>query len=608
MPPCDVFEDSVDGIGTIRSSDSQDDSAHFGASSNIAFLLRITQALANSAGCGNSRDLLKPYHRCPSSATSSNVPGPEPGLSGALSWPKSCQATILDIPPDAMDIIQEYFATVALFMPFLHEESFIAVFERGRTQCFRNVRKSWLSLLYMILAHVYLTQTAMSPSTESAERSENFFQNALALAVPEVILGPTSLEHVQLFCSICAYLQGSSHSSRVWTFHGLAVKSALQLDLCSTESCSHLTPLDQEMRRRTWYMCLINDAIFSVKFGRPPLVAESLWKASTPSKITDLPPSVARSPSVMATSLSYYRAMLSLSFIIRDITKRLYYDNVGSPPPLSCAETLTETFNLSYKLSEWHGNVPRALRPGEGLEKQYTRHQPLETRRLQVALSFRYSGACILLHRPILQKLWDFNSDSTSLELTLLKGTGFLSLRSCMDTCRDAIQVGTSIVKEINRQTNLLGAWWFTTYYTFNASLMILGVLLASMEPSFNELLSLKATTSLHSSLNDAVTLLAQLDGGSPMIKQCRECLQRLLKIYYSIAQASITEDGSNKREQIEVDQLTSSCTSSGDIDLSWLPPKDSGSFTLGHGPGVTDTDLNLFEGLFSSNFEFLYG
>lgn len=156
----------------------------------------------------------------------------------------------------------------------------------------------------------------------------------------------------------------------------------------------------------------------------------------------------------------------SLSFIIRDITKRLYYDNVGSPPPLSCAETLTETFNLSYKLSEWHGNVPRALRPGEGLEKQYTRHQPLETRRLQVALSFRYSGACILLHRPILQKLWDFNSDSTSLELTLLKGTGFLSLRSCMDTCRDAIQVGTSIVKEINRQTNLLGAWWFTTYYS----------------------------------------------------------------------------------------------------------------------------------------------
>lgn len=58
------------------------------------------------------------------------------------------------------------------------------------------------------------------------------------------------------------YLQGTTYSSLAWTFHSLSVKGAYQLGLHFMGS-THLSPLDREVRRRLWCLCVMNDRYFT---------------------------------------------------------------------------------------------------------------------------------------------------------------------------------------------------------------------------------------------------------------------------------------------------------------------------------------------------------
>lgn len=55
------------------------------------------------------------------------------------------------------------------------------------------------------------------------------------------------------------YLQGTQKSVQTWIVHGLAVKAALSLGLQSERANSRFPPIEQEVRRRTWYGCVMLD-------------------------------------------------------------------------------------------------------------------------------------------------------------------------------------------------------------------------------------------------------------------------------------------------------------------------------------------------------------
>ena len=55
------------------------------------------------------------------------------------------------------------------------------------------------------------------------------------------------------------YLQGTEMSVQTWTIHGLCVKAALSLGLHSVEASRKFAPLEQEIRKRTWFGCIVLD-------------------------------------------------------------------------------------------------------------------------------------------------------------------------------------------------------------------------------------------------------------------------------------------------------------------------------------------------------------
>jgi len=64
---------------------------------------------------------------------------------------------------------------------------------------------------------------------------------------------------VQAMLLMSQYLQGTLHSSKTWSIHGLAVKGAFQLGLHSNDLNTKFSAVEREIRNRTWYGCVVLD-------------------------------------------------------------------------------------------------------------------------------------------------------------------------------------------------------------------------------------------------------------------------------------------------------------------------------------------------------------
>ena len=60
------------------------------------------------------------------------------------------------------------------------------------------------------------------------------------------------------------YLQGTSRSAQTWRLHGLLVQTALQIGVHTKENMAKFSPLQGEIRKRTWYTCVVLDRYVDV--------------------------------------------------------------------------------------------------------------------------------------------------------------------------------------------------------------------------------------------------------------------------------------------------------------------------------------------------------
>jgi hypothetical protein len=201
------------------------------------------------------------------------------------------QVNLFALPHDSqvMDLIRRYFNDTGYLFPYIHEESFFRTYMEFRDKAQPKVRRTWLGLLNMVLA--IATNTKVDGDLDAARRSEEsniYYQRALGLCQKQVMRG-TSLEVgepllsnldflsvrqlgmitdrelvllVQYLLLMGQYLQGTQKSVEAWAVHGLAVKAAFQLGLHSSEASKSFAPLDREIRKRTWFGCVVLDRYF----------------------------------------------------------------------------------------------------------------------------------------------------------------------------------------------------------------------------------------------------------------------------------------------------------------------------------------------------------
>ncbi|KAJ9145144.1 hypothetical protein NKR23_g5731 [Pleurostoma richardsiae] len=130
---------------------------------------------------------------------------------------------------------------------------------------------------------------------------------------------------------------------------------------------------------------------------------------------------------------------------------------------------------------------------------------------LRVLLSLRFLGNKILVLRLILNQFLDLTGATAANEnqARWLCSSGAVLLADLVSTCSDVFHISKSILAASRNEQNLLGAWWFSCYYTFNAALAILGVLLVRRIYPFSAELAGSSVTELRSLLDTAMSVFA---------------------------------------------------------------------------------------------------
>lgn len=152
-----------------------------------------------------------------------------------------------------------------------------------------------------------------------------------------------------------------------------------------------------------------------------------------------------------------------------DTIDRLYGQNLGSIAPAYTSETLSQVSDLLSQLDQWQEQLPqhlKAIDPSEDMLENAA--ASLETTRLRVLLSFRYLGARILVLRAILTHFFPPSGMKISNEhlSEWLLDSSFPLIADLVRTCLRVFQISTDLLTASTNNQNLLGAWWFSCYYS----------------------------------------------------------------------------------------------------------------------------------------------
>ncbi|OAL37349.1 hypothetical protein AYO20_03198 [Fonsecaea nubica] len=549
-------EDSVDGMAAITDPE-ETESRFFGPSSNIALLRHISDATsATLKAMGQSRHSESGLNQ----PIVSRVASPVTTTLSETSPIAKHHINIRSLPPEAraLHLIRLFFSDTGMLFPYIHEQDILRTYSAARRNRFSAVSRSWLCLVNAIFAFAtYISAKPDQSAEKNAAESEIFIERAQALS-GEIEMKSASLETaVQCLLLMAQYRQGTQRSDQAWNLHGLAVRAAIQLGLHSQTASSGLNLVEAEIRKRTWFGC---PRTLSMTFGRPCMMPNSIVKVDLPlnqnlERLSMLGHSATSMSSLdPPDTVCLFTATIQLYYILGDIISELYGGNVDIDPGLTVPTMLERTVVLEQKMAAWKHNLFPQLqrRPWDTLDPDTVSLSAWDPvfDRLSVIITLRYLNTRILLHRPILSAFLrqrarvKVSGEPVEQEDPFFNDLGERSVKICQQAALEIVE----IVHKTSKPPALLGAWWFTAYYTFNAALVIFSCILLEIAPSRLHSVnspSIATSDSLDSAkivemitrLRRAMETLKRFGEGTKTAKRIRKTLLKLVQICMTLVQ-----------------------------------------------------------------------
>jgi hypothetical protein len=135
---------------------------------------------------------------------------------------------------------------------------------------------------------------------------------------------------------------------------------------------------------------------------------------------------------------------------------------------------MSHIFSMEQHLFSWERSLPQNLQlvSTASLDDMPQQHLSSDTQyfswKFRVILTLRYLNLRVLLHRPVLVKFISASRspDRDSQDLKLLQQIGINSLQICTNSAMEIIDIVDRVVAEHGWKQGLLGAWWFSLYYS----------------------------------------------------------------------------------------------------------------------------------------------
>ena len=150
---------------------------------------------------------------------------------------------------------------------------------------------------------------------------------------------------------------------------------------------------------------------------------------------------------------------------------------------MDAMETIARIFKIEHEVGQWERDLPPILQLRKGIVTSPTTpmgDQDLHIRKFSTILTLRYLNLRILLHRPVLVIFLD-NCNTPNVDTQnpmLLQQVAGNMISMCIQSSMDIIAIVHEALCVHEPQYKLLGAWWFSLYYSksreFTLSLMAL--------------------------------------------------------------------------------------------------------------------------------------
>ncbi|RVX76020.1 hypothetical protein B0A52_00377 [Exophiala mesophila] len=458
----------------------------------------------------------------------------------SLSNAKAAEFDKFATPPDALatGLIQHYFSDVgshSLF-PFLHQQSFMENYAHMKKYGPRYMRRTWLGLFNMVLAvATNMVERDEATSPGRINEAQTYYQRAVSLCDTTALSG-ASLELVQYLVSQTQYLQATQKSIQTGIVHSMSVNAAIRIGLHSQQASQAYLPLEREMRKRTWYMCMIFDRVLSMTLGQPPVIPNSFLTLDLPAHFSPDPLEYQRMDSSNTdSSLELFVATIKLYKIMGKVIERQYNQNLAPEKPQEVLDIITPLASMDNELREWDHELPPEMRTISSTELApilpllQRDGPPNISKRSQLHLTMRCLNLRLLLHRPVLVKYLETSHSSNvdPTEEAMLSRLGSHSIYVCHRSATEIIKIVSALVQGRGTARKYLNAWWFTLYYTFNAALVVFAVMMICHETG-RVIPDAPSKEDCRDGLEKAIKALADLDHGNKMIERCHDYLERL--------------------------------------------------------------------------------
>ncbi|QKX55214.1 uncharacterized protein TRUGW13939_02306 [Talaromyces rugulosus] len=533
----DASENAIDGMGAMYFTDEEE-------CGFFAYIKYMSRAMEK----GNSNIISSSPASSPRRMRGGLVSvsrSQAPSLHQRIST-KDCSDTthvnIYALPPEerTWSLIQQYFQKTGQLLPFIHEMSFCETYLSMRQEGFSKISRTWLGLLNIILAiSASLSTNDEIPPKERIRESDIYYQRANGLCDRDSRRN-ASLEMVQYLLILGQYLQGTQKSTQAWTTHSLAISTAYQLGIHSPSANLKYSTLEHEIRKRTWYGCVLLDRTLSMTFGRPCSIPQSFIRLDAPNK--DVQMLSSNSDTSISTQLdgNFFTAAIQLYAILYNVLKFCYGQNLDFQNSPSTTDSISHILDGQRQLNKWRTELVPSLELHiwEGLVTpedvgKLTTGSVIH-HRFNIVLSVRYNNLRILLHRPrlesFLQAFWH-SSDISNEDRRVMLPLGLASVQNCVESSTAIISMVYSITTSGAQYRRLLGAWNYSLYYTFNAALVLIGCLMTVSKERKDSPLGWDMVDGSRVYIDKAIEALCQLDPGNRVIERCVEYLSKLAVI-----------------------------------------------------------------------------
>ncbi|KAJ5154406.1 fungal specific transcription factor [Penicillium coprophilum] len=293
---------------------------------------------------------------------------------------------------------------------------------------------------------------------------------------------------VQTLLITALYLQSSPYPSRCWNSVGVACRVALGLGLHEPDTLATSTPLEVDIRRRTWHGCVMMDITLSMTYGRPSMTTHLAPLRSPRDPNNSSSQEGTGEPSL----ITFYEEAIHLHDILDKILSDVYNACRGRSPQHRSQQAtkspggLDTVLDIERQLTLFEANLPSFLKYPVGPSVVYAdREANLAIAQQRNVLHARYIHFHLLLYRPIFTQLYServrTREPATGPELQenwMLSATARSTLYSsmsskCATSCVMAAIDLTHLVHE-TYQTNAADAWWYNGFYVSTAAIVLL--------------------------------------------------------------------------------------------------------------------------------------